>query len=238
MDTFRQVLLGDPPARVEPVRIGYLWVQLKPQARVVKGKLRRYDPVKTGWLAACIAALMTFGLLVRNVQAVWANPAMAVPKRDIFRLDSDSQAINTLVEQSPGVMPIQEDKRKLLGEHCFGEMDLLQRYWQMSLTPEAREIFTEKATPEGLFTPTRVPQGVSNATEYFQCALTDFLRGLNCKVWVHEFFLLRKHCYLRLAEFSVVWRVLVCSSLHTNVSFLKGKWYRVWESVFSRCSII
>ena len=84
VDAFRRALRGDPPARVEPMR-----VQLKPQAQAVKARPRRYDPVKTGWLASCIAALVAFGLIVRNIQAVWASPAMAVPQRDTSRLVSD-----------------------------------------------------------------------------------------------------------------------------------------------------
>ena len=39
VDAFRRALRGDPPARVEPVR-----VQLKPQAQAVKARPRRYDP--------------------------------------------------------------------------------------------------------------------------------------------------------------------------------------------------
>ena len=62
VDAFRRALRGDPPARVEPMR-----VHLKPQAQAVKARPCRYDPVKTGWLASCIAALGAFGLLVRNI---------------------------------------------------------------------------------------------------------------------------------------------------------------------------
>ena len=79
-------------------------VQLKPQAQAVKARPRRYDPVKTGWLASCIVALGVFGLLVRNIQVVWASPAMAVPQRDTSRLVSDYQAVNSQVEQTPKVM--------------------------------------------------------------------------------------------------------------------------------------
>ena len=45
---------------------------------------------------------------------------MAVPKRDTFRLVSDYQAVNSQVEQSPGVMPKQENMRELLGAKGFG----------------------------------------------------------------------------------------------------------------------
>ena len=57
----------------------------------------------------------------------------------------------------------------------------------MPLAPEAQEVFTI-VTPDGLFTPTRVPQGVLNVTSYCQGVMTDFLRGLDCKVWVDDVF--------------------------------------------------
>ena len=61
-------------------------VQLKHGASAVKARPRRYDPVKTRWLASGVAALLAFGLVFRNLQAVWYRPAMAVPKKDSFRL--------------------------------------------------------------------------------------------------------------------------------------------------------
>ena len=57
----------------------------------------------------------------------------------------------------------------------------------MPLAPEAQEVFTI-LTPEGLFTPTRVPQGVLNAISLFQGVMTALLRGLRCKVWVDNVF--------------------------------------------------
>ena len=88
-------------------------------------------------------------------------------KKGTFRLFSDYQAVNSPVEQSPGVMPNQEDMRELLGAKCFGKLDLLQGYWQMPLAPEAQEVFTI-VTPDGLFTPTRVPQEYSMRPHIFK----------------------------------------------------------------------
>ena len=62
---------------------------------------------------------------------------------------------------------------------------MLQGYWQMPLAAEALEVSTI-ATPEGVFTPTRVPQDVLNATAYLQGVMTKLLAGLNCKVWVDD----------------------------------------------------
>ena len=80
--------------------------------------------------------------MFKNIEAVWASPAMVVPKRDTFRLASDYQAVNAQIEQSPGVMPSQEDMKELLGVTCFGKLDLLQGYWQMPPAPDAQEHFT------------------------------------------------------------------------------------------------
>ena len=56
-------------------------VQSKPGASAVKAKSRRYDPVKTSWFASCVVSLLAFGLVFRNLQAVWSSPAMTVPKK-------------------------------------------------------------------------------------------------------------------------------------------------------------
>ena len=89
------------------------------------------------------------------------------------------------VEKSPGVMPNQEaDMVNPLSARFFGKLDLLQGYWQMPLA-EAREMFTITA-PLGLFTPTRVPQGVLNATTYFQGVMTELLVGIKCKIWADD----------------------------------------------------
>ena len=68
-----------------------------------------------------------------------------------------------------------------------GNLGLLQGYWQCLLAMEAQEIFTI-ATPGGLYTPTRAPQGILNATSYFQATLTRVPEGLNCMIWVDDVF--------------------------------------------------
>ena len=45
--------------------------------------------MKTSWLASCVAALLAFGLVFRNLQVVGSSPAMAVPNNDSVRLVGD-----------------------------------------------------------------------------------------------------------------------------------------------------
>ena len=109
---------------------------------------------------------------------------MTAPKKGGLRLVSYYRAVNKHIEKVPGVMPNQEaEMADLRGATCFGKLDMLQGYWQIPLTAEAQEVFTI-ATLEGLFTPTRVPQGGLNATAYFQGVMTELLAGLKYKVWV------------------------------------------------------
>ena len=99
----RELRRGDPPARVEPLR-----VTLKPGARPVKARTRVYNPVKIAWLAACMASLAALGLVFFNVQSMRASAAMTTPKNRGVRLVSDFRAANQRVEKVPGVMPSQE----------------------------------------------------------------------------------------------------------------------------------
>ena len=109
---------------------------------------------------------------------------MAAPKKGGFRLVSDYRAVNKQIEKVPGVMPNQEvEMADLRGAACFGKLDILHGYWQLPLAAKAQKVLTI-ATPKGLFTPMHVPQGVLNATSYFQGVMTELLAGLSCKVWI------------------------------------------------------
>ena len=105
-----------------------------------------------------------------NPQVICASVAMAFPKGSGkgYRLEVDFPPINGQCELVPGPMRNPEVE----GEKCVGAVDFctmacLQGYWQCPLAEEAREYFT-LVTEDSLFTPTRVPQGVMNATSYFR----------------------------------------------------------------------
>eukprot|EP00903_Cladosiphon_okamuranus_P015275 g14116.t1 len=181
-EAFRRALRGDPPADVPPMEVRQV-----PGSRAVKARPREYNPEKTMWLTSCLATLVALGMLFLNPQAVWASAVMALPKSGgTYRLVSDFRAVNKVVEKNPGVMPNLEASMQRLGKAtCYGSLDMLQGYWQMPLAPASQEIFTIVG-PGGLYTPTRVPQGVLNATSYFQSTMTTLLEGLNCMVWVDD----------------------------------------------------
>ena len=74
-------------------------------------------------------------------------------------------------------MPRLEELGYLLrGAGAVFALDMIQGYWQMPLHENAQEMFI-MVTAGGLFTPTRVPQGVLNATAYFQAIMSEVLKG-------------------------------------------------------------
>lgn len=86
-----------------------------------------------------MVALTVFASILFNLQAVWSSLAICVPKHDSFRLLGNNQEVNVQVEKSPGDMLIHEAHMgELVGTICFGKLDLLNWYWQMSLAPQAQ----------------------------------------------------------------------------------------------------
>ena len=56
------------------------------------------------------------------------------------------------------------------------------------MDPESQELFTI-VLPSGLYTPTRVPQGMLNATAFFQSTMANILSGLLDRtrmVWIDD----------------------------------------------------
>ena len=90
LDVFRRALLGDPPARVEPIT-----ARFQPRARAVRAKPRASPPAKAAWLHEHMANLETAGMVFRNPQVIYASVAMAIPKGSTsYRMVTDYRAVN------------------------------------------------------------------------------------------------------------------------------------------------
>ncbi|ETV93807.1 hypothetical protein H310_12370 [Aphanomyces invadans] len=83
IDVFRLEMGGDPPIKVEPLR-----VRVKPGAVPVKCELRRYPPLHMEYLEGHVAELERAGLVYRN-----------------NRMTIDSRPVNACAEPMPWPMP-------------------------------------------------------------------------------------------------------------------------------------
>ena len=90
----------------------------------------------------------------------------------------DYRRLNALTKKDSYPLPRIDDSLRVLGgSKYFSAMDLASGYWQVDLSPEDREKCA-LISSEGLFEPTRMPQGLCNAPATFQRAMDGLLGDL------------------------------------------------------------
>ena len=176
-----------------PARIAPLQVQLRPGARPLKTKLRSYSPAATNFLQDTIREMERMGLVYRNDNARWVAPVMVVPKPGKpgeFRLVVDLRWINHNTEPIQYGMPILEDTlHKIKGSKYFFNGDFLKGFWQVLVHEDSQHLFSFM-TPNGVYSPTRLPMGAVDSPLYFQACLTSVFKDLiqdgSLQLWIDD----------------------------------------------------
>ncbi|GAB9477018.1 hypothetical protein Gpo141_00014077 [Globisporangium polare] len=188
-DIWRLALGDDPPAKVEPLKF-----RLKPNVIPYKCRARSYIPEKSKFLEDFNRELVALGWVYENSRSWWACPAMPVrkPHSNEFRQTSEYRPVNELTEAIVGVMP----NLHVALEHCKHKkysavLDFLKGFWQLPLAKESQEIMSYM-TDKKVFTPTRAPQGCTDAALQFQVTVEKVLADLLFKevlVWIDDLLL-------------------------------------------------
>ena len=189
-DVFRTTLGSDPPMKVPPMN-----VRLQADAKPVRVKVRRYSPPQAAFLKTEVQKLEHLGLIRRNTESTWACAPLVVPKAgpDKFRLTIDLRPVNSQTVPFAWPMPSLESVvSEVAGDACFATFDLCHGYWQMPLHPDSQEC-QSFITQDGVYTPTRVLQGQTNAVPYFQSAVSNIIKPLRDRIlqWLDD---LLMHC--------------------------------------------
>ena len=134
--------------------------------------------VKDAQVSKELKQLLEAGLLAPS-QSPWASPLLILKKKDGgHQIVVDYHRLNSVTKKDSYPLPrIDDALRRLGGSRFFSAMDLASKYWQVDLSPEDREK-AALITSEGLFEPTRMPQGLCNAPATFQRAMDSILRDL------------------------------------------------------------
>jgi hypothetical protein len=167
-DIWSPSLQGGPPANLPPLSI-----TLKPGATPVRVRLRRYSQEQREFLARFVAQLEAAGLVYRNPRAAWCAAPLLVPKPGPaqFRFTVDLRPVNRQTVPCSWPMPhVESELAKLCGSTCFATFDLSHGYWQLPLAPESQEC-QSFITPDGVYSPTRVLHGTTNAVTHMQSVL-------------------------------------------------------------------
>ncbi len=169
---FQITLPAGPPARLPP-----LIIKLTPDAKPIRAKLRNYSPSQSDFLKRFVDELVAKGQAYANSTSRWASAPLLVPKSGPaqWRFTFDLRAVNKFTEKCAYPMPnLEHELHKLAKAKCYANFDVSHAYWQLELDPSSQEC-QSFITPHGVFTPTRVLHGTSNAVVHLQSAIqTNF----------------------------------------------------------------
>ncbi|KAL7883473.1 hypothetical protein SRHO_G00011310 [Serrasalmus rhombeus] len=124
----------------------------------------------------------------------WASPIVMVRKKDqSYRLCVDYRALNERTVKDAYPLPrIQDTLDTLSTAHWFSTLDLAAGYWQVELTPRARQA-AAFCSRKGLFTWNVMPFGLCNAPATFQRLMDRVLAGMQwetCLVYLDDIIIL------------------------------------------------
>ena len=110
--------------------------------------------------------------------------------------DIDYKYINSCTEPIQGPMPLlSEDWYKITGANYFLSVDFLKGFWQLALAEESQELLAF-ITPEGVFKPTRAPQGCVDAPLYFHNEIhhifREFIESNKMLLWIDDVLIFAK----------------------------------------------
>ncbi|KAH9100355.1 hypothetical protein LEN26_015930 [Aphanomyces euteiches] len=172
---FREDVEGDLPVKVEPLK-----VRLKPGSVPVKCSMRRYPLAHMDFMNRHIEQLERAGLVYKNNRATWASAPRIVPKKDLgdLRMTIDSRLINACTEPMPWPMPNLDSAMTILvGTTVYSTLDWTKGYWQLLPHPDSQMCYSYM-TPWGVYTPTRVLMGQTDAVAYCQFVVHELFGDL------------------------------------------------------------
>ena len=121
------------------------------------------------------------GVIIKQTEPTeWCSPIVPVLKPNgQVRLCVDLKKLNMAIERERYVIPtLQDIFHNMNGSAVFTSLDAASGYWQMPLDENSSKL-TTFITPFGRYRFTRVPFGISIASEIYQREMSRILRGLD-----------------------------------------------------------
>lgn len=120
--------------------------------------------------------------IIEECQSEWSSPILLVPKKNdskkSWRLVVDYRKLNEKIQDDKFPLPnINEILDSLSGAIYFTHLDLSQSYYQVTLTPDSRNI-TAFTTNTGQYQMKRLPMGLKISPSAFSRVMTVAMSGL------------------------------------------------------------
>ncbi len=162
----------------------------------------------------------------------WASPCLLVEKSDkSSRFCTDYRKVNAVTKPDAYPLPRIEDCIDQVGSAQFvSKFDLLKGYWQVPLSPRAKEI-SAFITSSGLFSYTVMSFGLRNAPATFQRLMNSVVSGLEgCAVYLDDVVIYSntweehlsciEHLFARLSDARLTVNLAKCEFAKATVTYL------------------
>lgn len=229
-NVFRLTFGGDPPARLDPLKI-----RLKDGAMPMKQRPFRLAPAARRALLETVDDLKQKGLIRENMEARFVSNMLIIPKpkknpsdpnEEVrYRCVLDLRYINSLT--LPVVYPMTDLDRSLetcKGKRFFFAFDMLKGFWQCAVDEDSQEYFSF-ATEDKVYSYLRLPQGHIDSAVWFNSQLRKVFGDLiaegklivyiddvlGCAESFEEYLELLKTVILRCAQYGLKINAAKCS---------------------------
>lgn len=198
-------------------------VRLTPDAVPFRTGVRKYAERQRVFLREYVHELERHGLVRRNNASHWACAALPVrkPHSDEYRITVDYRPVNRLTVPIAGAPPnLASVTHQVQGAYGFGKFDLFKGFWQLPRAPASQELFSF-ITEDGVFTPTRVPQGASDSAVHFQLQMHKCFESMlyrNLIVWIDDLLLFAASAEEFLHQLRCLFEVLRTRGLKLNAN--------------------
>lgn len=162
----------EPPG-AEPAKMPSFHVKLIPGAVPMRMKFRFLTPERSEFMKEEVKRWLQLGYAVSS-HGPFASPVVVVKKADgSHRFCIDYKRINDITVRDMYPSPdIQEIFQWIAGHPFKAKLDMKSAYNQVPIDQESQEILAF-ITAEGLFRPTRMTMGPTNAPAHFQRCLNE-----------------------------------------------------------------
>ena len=140
---------------------------------------RRIPPHCMPEVRKLLQGLLDKGIIQKSSSA-YASPTVLVQKKDgSLRLCIDYRNLNSITFKDAFPLPrIEETLEALAGSQYFSSLDMAHGYFQLVMSPDSVDK-TAFCVPWGLFSFSRMPQGLSNSPSTFQRTVERIFGEMN-----------------------------------------------------------
>lgn len=164
--------LSSSAANIDPLQI-----DLTPDAKPIRVHVWNYSACQGAFMENMVSHLRRHGFVYTNPSSKWpATPLiLSKPGPREWRFTVDLLSVNHYTPRHQYPMRVLEHElSKLAASKFYAQFDFVYSYWQMRLHDDSQEC-NSFITPYGVFSPTHVLHGTTNAVIYLQSSLMNTL---------------------------------------------------------------